>query len=684
MQTENINQLNQKITTTVQVYLNEADLASYNKAYLFLQNLYRTTKRPTGESFLNHSLEVIKLLLPFRPDLITLQAALLHNVLLNTVLSPETLEKEFSRPVREIVEEITQLSRIRGSLRKGERASMRDFILAVAKNPRVILIKLADYLHNLRVITEMNISEIRERTAQEALQIYAPVAARLGIYSLKEELEDASFKILFPKEYQQITAGIKKYQSAQTKFLSYAQEQLQRVLREAGLEVRQITGRIKRPYSIFNKMKRKEIDRLEEVYDLAGLRVIVPSREDCYLALGVIHAHFTSLEGHFRDYIVFSKPNLYQSLHTTVIGLGTKSAGQTKVEIQIRTPEMHARAEYGAAAHFVYKEGQDTRSGVEKMMWLKGILQTREDDDEDNAFKKEIFQERVFVFDEQGSIQELPKGATALDYVYVLYGEEGHHCQTVKVNNKVVPFGYVLKNGDLVTFVKKMHQSPSPFWLASVNTKEAKDAIQIWLSSQKKLVTPERETLNQGLSKRKDVAINSLKDSVEPIVTQDLSSNLLTKKETQVLVAGEKNISYELAGCCQPKNPTPLIAYVDRYGKVLVHRSDCGVVHKISTLRLMEAQWTTEGLELKAKRVRLSLKFKNQAKTLKAILDLLTNREIKVENLVARKAETEKDLTQFNFDLKMGPRQDLGQLLAQLRKMRLVKQVEGEWEKGSE
>ena len=466
-----ISSLIQKVAS----YSPEPEEEMIARAYRVAHSSHRGQHRKSGESFVHHPLCAADLLADLRLDPVTIAAALLHDVLEDTEVTKAELEEQFGSEVVDMVDGVTKLKRLpSGNLEEAQAESLRKMIVAMSKDVRVIIIKLADRLHNMRTLDYLK-RETQLKKATETLEIYAPLAHRLGIYSLKWELEDLAFATLHPRRYDEIKRLVAARRGDRESFINGVAEEILGHLREAGVEA-EVHGRVKHFYSIYNKMVRRNKE-FNEIYDLAGLRVVVDSVRDCYGALGVIHSAWKPIPGRFKDYIAMPKFNMYQSLHTTVMSNEGKL-----LEIQVRTREMQVTAEYGIAAHWMYKHGADD-SEVDRLKWLKSMLEWQKETTDSSEFmeslKGELIADEVFVFTPKGDVQSLPAGATPLDFAYHVHTEVGHHCVGAKVNGRIVPLDSELVSGDRVEIItSKSSAGPSRDWLTVVQSGRARNKIR--------------------------------------------------------------------------------------------------------------------------------------------------------------------------------------------------------------
>jgi guanosine-3',5'-bis(diphosphate) 3'-pyrophosphohydrolase len=609
------------------------------RAYERAMEAHEGQRRLSGEAYVEHPLEVAAVLADLRLDSTTLAAALLHDTVEDTELSIQQVSDEFGAEVAHLVEGVTKLSRI--SFRSDQQRhaeNIRRMLMAMADDIRVVLIKLADRLHNMRTLDALPETK-RRRIARETLDIYAPLAHRLGIGQLKWELEDLAFRTLDPDAFQDVAGRVNRKRKDRERLVSDLGEILGRELDKIGISA-EISGRPKHIYSIWQKMTRERKD-FSQIYDLLAMRVLVDSVKDCYGVLGVVHSLWKPLPGRFKDYVAMPKSNGYQSLHTTVI-----SHNGEPIEIQIRTQEMHEVADFGVAAHWTYKETGTDRRFDQKLGWLRLLMEWQKEVVDAEAFvdtvKVDIFQDEVFVFSPRGDVLNLPAGSTPVDFAYRIHTEVGHRCVGAKVNGRMVPLDYDLKNGEIVEILTaKAPHGPSRDWLMFVKSASAKERIRKWFKGQareenvskghdmleKELHRMHRLTLAQLPDGKLDEMAHHYKfqgpdDFLAAIGYGDVSPHsvvmrmALTRGEdgdelraiplipqTQpsplVLVRGERGILTRVAPCCQPVPGDSITGFTTRGRGVTVHRMDCvNAVNSPDHDRLVPVDWDMEASHL--------------------------------------------------------------------------------------
>lgn len=696
---------------TIHSYLPQADCEDVTKAYHAAEEAHKEQHRVSGEPYILHPLAVAQILADMKIDTTTITAALLHDVVEDTACTLEDLRREFGREVAFLVDGVTKLSRLNYRTKEDQQLnSMCKMFLAMAKDVRVVVIKLVDRLHNMRTLRYMR-SDKQKRIAQETLEIFAPLAHRLGIFNIKWELEDLSFRYLEPDKYYDLVDQMKQKRHVREEIVNEAIDVLRKALDDAHIHC-EINGRPKHFYSIYKKMKKDNRD-LSQVYDLFAIRVIVDDVKDCYGVLGIVHSLWKPLPYRFKDYIAMPKPNNYQSLHTTVIG----TRGQP-VEIQIRTWEMHHIAEYGVAAHWRYKEGNQTANKDafdEKMGWLRNLLEWQDTSNPQefvNALKLDAFSDEVFVFSPRGDVIDLPQGAIPIDFAYRIHTDVGHRCVGAKINGKIVPLDYRLKNGDIVEIITSKTGKPSLDWLNIVGSSESRSKIRNWFKKEnreenieKGLEALEREckrlnhdwkTLNVGgrlgrVAKQMNAgseddlaaavgyggfAVNTVlikllelqKKDLQKQEEQNTSLVMLEKLKprkpvkhsgTGILVKGEPGLLVRLAKCCSPVPGDPIIGFITRGRGVSVHRADCpNVTHGQSDVdRLIDVEWDYEGDE--RFEVNMEIVAYDRTGIMAEIMAALAEMKISILSINAKTSDTKnvvihmgisiKDLAQFEF-----------------------------------
>jgi len=618
------------------------DRGLIERAWVHSEEMHSGQKRRSGEPFLTHPASVAWLLAEMRLDPTSVVVGLLHDVLEDTLTTKAELEQGFGTEVAELVDGVTKIGR-HAYVRRDEAQAetFRKMILASAKDIRVVLVKLADRLHNMMTLGAMS-PESKRRISQETLEIYAPIAHRLGMAKVRGELEDLAFYYLYPLQFATLHTKVQEKTKVGKRQTREIADKLQKTLVDAGIEA-EISFRVKRYYSIFQKLRRQDID-VSELYDYLAYRIVTGSHRDCYSALGVVHQNWRPIPGRFKDYIAMPKPNLYQSLHTTVLGRG----GQP-FEVQIRTREMDLVAEEGIAAHWRYKEGKMGPAVLdENVRWLRQLLELQTDTADPRTFlsslKIDLYPDEVYLFSPKGDVFAFPRGATPLDFAYRIHTDLGHHCTGARVNGRLVPLRTPLRTGDVIEILTNSSRRPSRDWLNIVVTSKAKTKIRHWLNAQQteqatevgrkmldrelqRLRLPAREVLaserlkhflgEQGLARPDDLlarigygkaTVQQVLDRVltpeqlstirpEPSRLRKAFEMLVERRSTgPVLVNGENDVLFVLAQCCRPVPGDEIVGYVTRGRGISVHSIDCPNVRNLlyNPDREIEVAWASD------------------------------------------------------------------------------------------
>ena len=700
------------------------------KAYKFARENHNEQKRMSGEEYIIHPLEVANILADLKLDDATICAALLHDIVEDTEVTGEDITREFGEEISEMVAGVTKLGKIQyGTIEEQQVENYRKMFLAMGKDIRVILIKLADRLHNMRTLSFLK----RERqiaNAKETMDLYAPLANRLGIYSLKWELEDLAFKYLKPEEYKELIKGIEKKREERLEFIDKIMDEIKVALKKAKI-VAEMTGRAKHLYSIYRKMQRDNIT-LDQVYDLFALRIIVNSVKDCYAALGVVHDLYTPMPGRFKDYIAVPKPNMYQSIHTTLIG-----PKGTPFEVQVRTWDMHQIAEYGIAAHWAYKEANNSRnkkSNVvvteDKLAWLRESLEWQKDMQDPDEFlktlKTELFEDEVYVFTPKGAIKNLPRGATAIDFAYAIHAEVGHKMVGCKINSKMMPIVTPLKSGDIVEIITSdTSKGPSRDWLKIVKSTSAKNKIQQYFKK------AERE---QNIAKGKDIIEKEIKkigmthgelfkqewlqivlkrynystpedmyasvgfgaispnkiltrlleeykkeheeDTIEEKIQELVKTkeNSRKKSTSGVIVKGIDNCLVKFSKCCNPVPGDEIIGYITKGRGVSIHRKDCPNINDLLSEeeRIIEVDWFKEEKQGNYN-VDIEVLSNDRTGLLADIVKEITSQKI---DIIAFNTRADKDrIVTIDINIKVTDIEQLNKVIKAIRKVDSVYEV---------
>ncbi len=719
-----------ELVRMVQPYLNVSEIKTLTKAYEFAERVHDGQCRKTGEPFIAHPVEVAIILSDLRMDVDTLCAALLHDTVEDTDTTSEQLEQEFGPTVAQLVEGVTKISRIEVDNLTDEQAqTIRKMFVAMSKDIRVVVIKLADRLHNMRTLMALR-EDRRIFKARETLEVYAPIAHRLGIESIKWELEDLAFFYLEPNKYKQIARMVMESRADREAYIENVINIMQAEISRTKIKA-QIAGRPKHLYSIYQKMNTQG-KGFSEIYDLIAVRVIVKNLKDCYATLGAVHTIWHPIPGRFKDYIAMPKPNGYKSLHTTVIG----PAGRP-LEVQIRTEEMHRTSEYGVAAHWRYKEkGSKSTSDMDaQMAWLREVIdwqdETRDPHEFMNALKVDLSPHEVFVFTPKGEVMSLRTGSTPVDFAYTIHTEVGHHCVGAKVNGVIVPLTYQLQTGDRVEILTQKSATPSRNWLNIVQTPTARSKIRAYFSKisrsddlqlgRDKLMREMRKhgigisgaqstraiksvSENLGYKDPDDmlVQIGTGKESVQHVAnrllkllvdqgteeaetpalgTGEMSTGKLPPMLTSVkrpkkheahtsngvVVKGLNDVLVKLARCCNPVPGDEILGFVTRGRGVSVHRRDCPNATALldEPDRIIDVSWDTEPTASTAYKVEMYLEARDRMNLLRDVTVALS--EMRVNVLSCTTATHADDMVEMHFLIVLS---DVNQFESILRRMR--------------
>ncbi len=692
----------------------KASVAMINRAYETAKLAHRHQQRSSGESYINHPLAVAQIVADLGLDEISLAAALLHDAVEDTEITLADVEKGFGPEVAQIVDGVTKLERLQFDSKEAQQAAtMRKMLVAMARDLRVLIIKLADRLHNMRTIAAMP-SEKQQRIAHETLEIYAPLAHRLGMQELKQQLEDLSFASLYPKRFAELDHLVATRSPERETYLAKAIAEVQGRLLELGITA-EVTGRGKHLWSIYEKMVQKGRE-FDDIFDLIAVRVIVDSVKDCYAALGCIHGRYKPVVGRFKDYIAMPKFNLYQSLHTTVIGPGGKA-----VEMQIRTREMHQRAEWGVAAHWAYKD-EGAASDID---WLNRIIDWQAEISDPAAFmenlKTDLEQDEVFVFTPKGKVVTLPVGATTVDFAYAVHTEVGHACIGAKVNGRLVPLTHVMKSGDTCEiFTSKVESAgPSRDWLQFVESPRARNKIKQWFSRGRRedMVEAGRDELikefrREGLPIQRMWTNPAVLEEIEAASFADLDSLLAAlgdghvsarsiaqkvartfrsgddaeqpsamvlprsrgprrpRNDAGVHVEGLDDVLVRLSRCCTPVPGDDIVGFVTRGRGVSVHRTDCANAESLMSeqaARLIDVEW--DGDQSRAVfRAGVEVVALDRSKLLRDVANSLSEQHV---NIVSCSTHTGSDrVAKMRFEFEMADPSHLDSVL------RTIKQID--------
>jgi GTP pyrophosphokinase len=627
-----------ELLARVEPYDARLDLALITRAYEFAKVAHAGQTRRSGEDYITHCVHVAQILAELHLDSVTLASALIHDVIEDTPATIDDVREAFGEEVATVVDGLTKIAKVEFRTNTEQQVeNYRKLLLSMAQDARVIVIKLADRLHNMRTLDHLR-EEKQRRIALETREIYAPLAHRLGMATMKWELEDLCFKYLEPAAYRDLAARIAATRTEREELIERMRGPLAEELAVAGIDA-EITGRPKHLWSIHRKMIKRE-KPYDEIYDLMAMRVIVDTVADCYHALGIIHNKWTPLQERFHDYIATPKSNLYRSLHTTIFGPGGRL-----YEIQIRTREMHRTAEYGIAAHWKYKEGQRKGDDVdETLTWFRQVLEWQQETKEPEEFMEflriDLFQDEIFVFTPQGDVKQLPRGATPIDFAFAVHSEVGLHCAGARVNGRITPLARELKNGDTVEVLTDAKQRPSRDWLAFVKTARARNKIRQWIKEEEfgSSIRLGREFIEREIRRAKkekvseerfDQAAKALDyanrealfsalgrgelgpgavlrqlwpDAPEPAAPRkppsafDRLVSRVRGKPQSVRIQGMENLMVRYSQCCQPVPGDKVIGYITRGRGVSIHRVDCPNVLNLSESpeRRVEIEWEAD------------------------------------------------------------------------------------------
>ncbi len=698
------------------------------KAYNFAKQHHEGQKRLSGEDYIIHPVDVAYILADLNMDDATICAALLHDVVEDTEITNEDLIKDFGTEIAEMVAGVTKLSKIQYvTIEEEQVENYRKMFLAMGKDIRVILIKLADRLHNMRTLSNLK----RDRqiaNAKETMELYAPLANRLGIYSLKWELEDLSFRYLYPEEYRELVIGIEKKREERIEFINKIMAEIQFELKKQRI-VGEVTGRAKHLYSIYRKMQRDNIT-IDQVYDLFALRIIVNSVKDCYAALGVVHDLYTPMPGRFKDYIAVPKPNMYQSIHNTLIG-----PKGTPFEVQVRTWDMHRIAEFGIAAHWAYKEANKfKKSNVvveeDKLSWLRETLEWQKDMQDPEEFlktlKTELFEDEVYVFTPKGQIKTLPRDATPIDFAYSIHAEVGHKMIGCKINSKMMPIVTPLKSGDIIEIMTSdTAKGPSRDWLKIVKSSSAKTKITQWFKKTEREANIEKgkEILDKEIKKigmthsdlfkpewiqialnrynyntvedmyasigfggispnkiitrlleeyKKEHEEETIEEKIQELVTERVKPR--KSASSGVIVKGIDNCLVKFSRCCNPVPGDDIIGYVTKGRGVSVHRKDCTNINDLLSEeeRIIEVDWYDEKAAV-VYNVAIEVLANDRTGLLSDVVKEVTNQKI---NIMGVNTRTSKDrIATIEITLEVQNIEELNQVIKQIRKVDSVYEV---------
>ncbi len=706
----------EEIVRKVQVSRPGDDLSLLRKAYEFSASEHKTQTRISGEPFVSHPLAVANVLADMKLDVVCLVAGLLHDVVEDTPTTVDRISQEFGPDVARIVEGVTKISRIEFVSPEVQQAeNLRKMVLAMVDDIRVVLVKLADRLHNMRTLEHLP-PEKRERIARETIEIYAPIAHRLGMGKIRGELEDLAFRHLEPQAFEDVKKAVESRRKVSEEFLEEVRALVDAKLKEHSIPAR-IDGRIKRLFSIWQKLKRQQIS-IDQVYDLLAIRILTDSVKNCYAALGVIHNTWRPVPGRIKDFIAIPRPNLYQSLHTSVIG----PHGQP-FEVQIRTEEMHRVAEEGIAAHWKYKDGRPlAQQDEERFAWLRHLVEWQQEMRDPSEFlstlRIDLYPEEAYAFTPKGKVIVLPRDATPIDFAYAIHTEVGHHCVGAKVNGRIVPLKYKLKNGDIVEIQTQPNHTPSRDWLALVKTSRARDKIKHWINlaqrqraveigkkllekearkyevSLKKVAEEEyqRAASDYGCAQVDDLyadigygklgarqVLSKLAPSVpvrfsEPSrISSTIKRALGLSRDAAIQVHGYDDLLVYRAKCCNPIRGEEIVGYITRGKGIAVHSKSCPNVQNLlyDAERRIDVEWA--GPKHTLYPVKLTLRTEDRQGMLADVTSAISDVRSNIQNIEARTGDNKASI---EVTLDIVDLRHLEQIVSSLKKINGVFEVE--------
>jgi guanosine-3',5'-bis(diphosphate) 3'-pyrophosphohydrolase len=724
---DRIEQLFQELQAKIREYRPRDDLSPVEKAYRTAAEFHKDQFRDSGEPYMVHPLMVAHILAGMRMDLVTIETGLLHDLVEDTRMTAEDIRKGFGEEVARCVDGVTKLSKLHVfSAEEREAESFRKMLLAMVDDIRVIIVKLADRLHNMRTLGYLS-AERRERIARETIEIYAPIAHRLGMGKIRGELEDLAFRHLDPEAFEEIVRTIESKRHSNEEFLNEIRQTVESELRREGIPAR-VEGRLKRPYSVYQKIKRQKIG-IDQVYDLMALRIITDSVKNCYAALGVIHNEWRPIPGRIKDFIAIPRPNLYQSLHTSVVG----PHGQ-HFEVQIRTEEMHRIAEEGIAAHWKYKEGKKGPApDDQRIAWLRHLVEWQRDMQDPSEFmstlKVDLYPEEVYTFTPRGKVIVLPRDATPIDFAYAIHSDVGQTCVGAKVNGRIVPLRYALRNGDIVEIMRQPGHQPSKDWLTLVKTARARNKIKHVINANERLkaieigekyLEKEARRLGVALSRVTKSDLESVaseygygkiedlyaalgygrfsprqvlqkiapgqvltetpetpKTPAAPVETAPAAPGLSPAPDGDAVlrVKGVDDLLVYRAKCCNPIRGESIVGYVTRGKGVAVHSKMCSNVQNLmyDVERKIEVEWARSTLD--AFPVKIVVHTDDRPGMLAQLTSVLSTENTNIRSL---EAKTEMDvggaLVEMTVDVR--DKKQLEKLVAAMRRISGVRDVE--------
>lgn len=572
-----------EIAKSIKSYNKGFELDVFFDAVEFSIEAHKGQKRVSGEEYIWHPIEVVAILAQYEADQTTIISAILHDTVEDTQITIEIIKEKFGTIIADVVSGVTNLGRINfTSAEEHKIENFRRMFMAMAKDIRVIIIKLADRLHNMRTLKYLD-NQRQQKIAKETMDIYAPLAHRIGMSSIKWELEDLCFRVLYEEDYQKLKKDISEKRQEREKYIDDFVKDIDELLRQHHISP-EVTGRPKHFWSIYNKMRRQHTS-IKNLYDLYAIRIIVNTVKQCYTVLGILHTEYKPIPGRFKDYIAMPKQNMYQSLHTVVIADEGKP-----VEVQIRTRDMHKVSEFGIAAHWRYKEGSKEDNFEKKLSWLRELIEwQKEVDDKDfyEDLKIDLIMGEIFVFTPKGDVFELPPKATALDFAYRIHTEIGHRCIGVKVNNKIVNLDSSLKNGDIVEIITSNIAQPKFAWISMVKTSSAKSKIKQWFKKNTEIFSDEKDKTEKKICSQ-DLVKKDITE-INPCI-----KGKSRKSASGVIVEGSGDVMTYISRCCNAMPGDEILGYITKGRGVAVHRKDCRNIKQVDQNRLIRVEWDND------------------------------------------------------------------------------------------
>jgi len=691
-------------------YLPPADVDRIKEAFAFSAQAHASQIRLSGEPYITHPLAVAGAVVEWRMDADAVIAALLHDVLEDTGTSKRELAEKFGREVADLVDGLSKLDKMEfASYQVAQAENFRKMLMAMARDLRVVLIKLADRQHNLQTMAAMR-PDKRRRIAIETLEIYAPIALRLGLSKLYRELQDVSFRLIHPHRAEVLTKALLASRGNRHELLARIQDGIVGKLAGAGLDA-EVFGREKSLYSIYRKMQEKRLS-FSQVLDIYGFRVVVADVPACYLALGVLHSLYKPVPGKFKDYIAIPKANGYQSLHTTLIG-----PFGTPVEVQIRSREMHHVAQEGVAAHWLYKDAEESGADlhIKTHKWLQSLLEMQSSDSAEffENVKIDLFPDEVYVFTPKGKIKAMPRGATVVDFAYNVHTDIGHHCSAARINQELVPLRTELRNGDMVEIITSPQASPNPAWLNYIKTGRARSKIRHFLRTTQ---TEESSRLGERLLRQELLTLGVVPISIPTVAWEQLvkstghksmedlytdiglgkrlpsvvARRLLAREEMSrtspshlaLAIHGTEGMAIQLARCCQPIPGDPIIGSIKKGSGLVIHTHDCPTIRKSRSAephRWIDVEWAPD--EGKLFDIRIKVEVKNARGVLAQVAAAIAESGSNIEN-VAMDSDPEQLFTQLHFTIQVSHRIHLAAVMRRLRHIpevtRIIRERGGE------